>query len=153
MSAHAKIDQIDKVILKKLLKDARFNLSEIAKKCNLSTTSIFKRFEKMKKNGIINGTTIILDLTEEHKEFALAITIGSDPKFEEQIIKEIKKNPKILDCSPIIGNYDLFAAAFIQDYEEMATIRDYIKKIPGVLSVGFTANLDRDFYFSQNLIW
>ena len=96
MDSQVNLDKIDTIILKSLIKEARTNFSDIAQKCSISTNSIVKRFNKMKKSGIINGTTLLIDLSESHNEFAIAIIINSIFKGERQIIEQIRMIPNII---------------------------------------------------------
>ena len=56
-----KLDEIDKKIVRILQKDVRTPFKEIAHHCNISTDTIKKRYNKMKENNVIRGTTIVLD--------------------------------------------------------------------------------------------
>lgn len=56
-----KVDSTDAFILKNLLGDARKNFSDMAKKIDLSSTAIRNRFLNLEKNGIITGSTILLN--------------------------------------------------------------------------------------------
>ncbi|MHA1833624.1 MAG: Lrp/AsnC family transcriptional regulator [Candidatus Baldrarchaeia archaeon] len=45
-----------------LQRDGRTPFTDVAKKCKVSTDAIIRRFNKMKKMGIISGTTVYLIL-------------------------------------------------------------------------------------------
>ncbi len=152
MDSQVNLDKIDTIVLKSLIKDARTNFSDIAQKCGISTNSIVKRFNKMKKSGIINGTTLLIDLSESHSEFAIAIIINSILKWERQIIEQIRMIPNIIECYPAIGNHNIYATAFTKNIEEIGKLKETLKKIKGIRKIGITANLDRNFFFPENLI-
>jgi Lrp/AsnC family transcriptional regulator for asnA, asnC and gidA len=61
MSHNVKIDQIDLKLIRALQKDARTSFADVARDCGVSTDTISKRFRKMKKAGIVRGTTILLN--------------------------------------------------------------------------------------------
>ena len=63
------IDEIDKNVLRMLQNDARTPFKEIADKCNVSTDTIKNRFNMLKKNGIIRGTTILIATHDERLKF------------------------------------------------------------------------------------
>jgi len=147
------IDEVDKIILKKLLKDVRTNFSDIAEELEISVTAVVKRFKKMKKMGVIMGTTLILDLSENKKLFALAIRIDLvDHSFEKEVIEKIKQVKSVMTCIPVIGNFDIFVVAYTRNIDEIKVIRDRLRKIPGVEKIGITTNLEKNFLFVENLL-
>jgi len=147
------IDEIDKIILKKLLADVRTNFSDIAKELDISVTAVMKRFKKMKTMGVIVGTTLILDLSENKKMFALAIRIDlADQSYEKEVIEKIKQLKSVVNCIPVIGNYDIFVVAYTRNIDEIKVIRDRLRKIPGVEKIEITTNLERNFLSVENLL-
>ncbi|MDG6223040.1 MAG: Lrp/AsnC family transcriptional regulator [Candidatus Bathyarchaeota archaeon] len=147
------LDDIDKIMLKKLLVDVRTSFSDIAKELDVSVVAVVKRFNKLKKMGVIAGTTLVLDLSENEKMFALAITIDLiNQSYEKEVTEKIKKIKTIMECIPVIGNYDIFAVAYTRNIDEIKGIQDRIKKIPGVEKIKISTNLDKNFLFVENII-
>lgn len=147
------LDGVDKIILKTLLADVRTNFSDIAKELDISVAAVAKRFNKLKKTGVIAGTVLVLDLSENKKMFVVVILIDLvDQSYEEEVIKKIKKIKTVMDCIPVIGNYDVFAVAFIRNIDEIKGLRDRIKKINGVEKIGISTNLDKDFLCVENIL-
>jgi len=61
MPSQVKLDEIDVNIIRVLQRDARTNFADIAKDSGVSIDTISKRFKKMKRAGIIRGTTVLLN--------------------------------------------------------------------------------------------
>ena len=57
----AKLDELDRAILKILMDDARTPYAEMAKQFNVSPATIHVRIEKMKSADIIQGTEVIVN--------------------------------------------------------------------------------------------
>ncbi|MCW8802287.1 MAG: Lrp/AsnC family transcriptional regulator [Candidatus Bathyarchaeota archaeon] len=147
------IDDLDKIILKKLLADARTNFSDLAKELEISVPAVVKRFNKMKKIGLIVGTSLVLDLSENKNMFVQAIRIDLvDQSYENEVIEKIKKIKSVLNCIPVIGNYDIFVVAYTRNIDDIKVIRDRIRKISGIEKIGMSTNLDEDFLFVENLL-
>jgi len=147
------IDDVDKVILKKLLADARANFSDLAKELNISVPAVVKRFKKMKKMGLIVGTSLVLDLSENKNMFVQAIRIELvDQFYENEVIEKIKKIKSVMKCIPVIGNYDIFVVAYTRSIDDIKVIRDRIRKISGIEKIGMSTNLDEDFLYVENLL-
>ncbi|POF60987.1 transcriptional regulator AsnC, partial [Vibrio vulnificus] len=60
-SANAKIDDLDRAILKTLMADAKTPYAEMAKQFNVSPATIHVRIEKMKAAEIIEGTEVVVN--------------------------------------------------------------------------------------------
>ncbi|MBN2260512.1 MAG: Lrp/AsnC family transcriptional regulator [Clostridiales bacterium] len=147
------IDDADKVILKKLLADARANFSDLAKELNISVPAVVKRFKKMKKIGLIVGTSLVLDLSENKNMFVQAIRIELvDQSYQNEVIEKIKKIKSVLNCIPVIGNYDIFVVAYTRNIDDIKVIRDRIRKISGIEKIEMSTNLDEDFLYVENLL-
>jgi Lrp/AsnC family transcriptional regulator for asnA, asnC and gidA len=147
------LDQLDKAILRRLLENARSSFSNIAKEHNVSVYAITKRFNKLKRNGIISGTIILLDLTQNQQEFSLAITVDLfSQKKEKDVIEKIKEIKNVVFCTPVIGNHHLFVYASVINFEQIEKIRKNIKKIENVKRIAITSNLDKYYTFFINLL-
>jgi len=59
-----KLDKIDITILEMLKKDARTSFREIARKLDVSPDTISNRFERLKEQGIIINSTVIINPTK-----------------------------------------------------------------------------------------
>ncbi len=125
--AKAKLDEIDIKTLRILQRDGRTPFTDIAKKCKVSTDTIIRRFNKMKKMGIISGTTVLLNPKKLGYEHIASFCID--------VIKFIQKIPEVLICVPSIGRCNLFSIAIFKDITRLSEVRDLIKSYPHVKSV------------------
>ncbi|MFW6122050.1 MAG: Lrp/AsnC family transcriptional regulator, partial [Petrotogales bacterium] len=55
-----KLDKIDSTILGMMKEDARTSFREIARKLKVSPDTISKRFERLKEQGIIVDSTVVI---------------------------------------------------------------------------------------------
>jgi Lrp/AsnC family transcriptional regulator for asnA, asnC and gidA len=150
MEKRTKIDDVDVKILQALLRDARTNFVDIAKECNLSITAITQRYQKMKKNGTIKGTTLIIDSNSKNQH-NLSVDIKAQSGTETSIIEAIKNLPRVRNCFKVIGNYDIHAAIRVESLEQIAEIKKSIEKEKGVLQIEITTSLDKLYSFPNNL--
>ena len=145
------IDEIDAKILRALLKDARTNFTDIAKDCNLSTTSIVKRFYKLKLNGVIQGTSLRLNLKDFGYNYRLSIDINTEGVNETDFLKMCKKIPNSIACYQVVGKYDFHLVINIRNIEEIEQIRHELKKQKGVKNIALTASYEAGT-FPENLL-
>ena len=60
----AGIDSIDAKLITLLLKDARTKTKDLAKACGLSSTAVGNRIKKLKENGTITGSALVVKMSE-----------------------------------------------------------------------------------------
>jgi len=149
--SQVKIDEIDVKILKALLKDARTSFTDIARDCGVSTAAIVERFYKLKRFGVIAGSSIRVDLEKFGYKFRLLIDVNIDGGYESQIVENCKKMIDSFSCYQVIGKYDLHAVVYIKSFDEIEQIRNMIKRQKGVRRVGLTAAYEGGV-FPENLL-
>jgi len=151
MKAPPKIDSVDIKILRALSKDARKNFADIAKDCNLSITAITQRYRKMRRNGIITGTSLIVASDPQDKR-SISVDLKVEGDSEKSIIEEMKKIPQLKNCLKVIGKYDVHAGIRVNSLEQIDKIKRTLEKMKGVLEIDITISLDRLFFFPENLV-
>ena len=133
--AKVRLDEVDAKILRILQRDGRTPFTYIAKKCNVSTDTIIRRFNKMKKMGIISGTTILLNPKKLGYKHIASFCIDANYPYINDVINFIRKIPEVLICVPSIGKCNLFSVAIFKDITRLSEVRDLIKSYPHVKNV------------------
>lgn len=142
MQAKIKLDDVEIIILKALLKDARANFADIAKECNLSITAVTQRYRKLKRNGTITGTTIIVNAPNSQRQHFTSIDIKAESQHENTIIEAIKKLPRIRLCFKTIGKYNIHASIITESLEQIDKVKNEIRQLKGVLEIEITMGLE-----------
>jgi DNA-binding Lrp family transcriptional regulator len=131
-----KMDKLDKLILIELLKDAQQSFVKIAKKLGASPYTVRKRYEKMKKDGMIHHCIVSLDLSKlgyQGKAFLLITTAPHKDKSET--ISALTKIRNIIVVTEIIGPFDILAIAPIIDLVSIRTLVNEVRRSPNVQRV------------------
>jgi DNA-binding Lrp family transcriptional regulator len=130
-----KFDEVDLNLLRNLQREARTNFADIAKECDVSVDTIIKRFQRMKRNGIIKGTTILLD--PRHLGFGClaSLEIGVEPQHIPAIVDQIRQQPGVTFCSPCVGAHNVFAVAILQSIDQLNSLKDTVKGLGWVREV------------------
>ena len=128
----AKIDEIDLKIADWLSINGQIPLSKIAENIGVSTNSVVKRYNNLKKNGAIK-VTIQIDLRKiGYRALAIFFTtfaLKADPSL---IIDQIGRIPDIINIMKTSGDYDLAVYAMIRDIDQLLAIQGEFTKIPGI---------------------
>ena len=130
-----KLDNIDMTILETLKKDARISFREIARVLNVSPDTIINRFERLKEQGVIVSSTVIINPKKIGYSFIARFGIDVKPAYSSQVLEEIIKIPSVIVASKLVGKYDLISIIVVKNFQHLCELRDYILEMPHVEKV------------------
>jgi Lrp/AsnC family transcriptional regulator for asnA, asnC and gidA len=146
----AEIDEIDVNIIRALQRDARANFSDIARDCGVSTDTISKRFRKMRRAGIIKGTTILLNPKSFGYDCVASLGIDVIYPHLEDVVEFIHRMPEIVFCTTSMGRYDVFCIAVLRNVGRLSQVKDLIKGHPVVREVTTSIWVDEILLCPEN---
>jgi Lrp/AsnC family leucine-responsive transcriptional regulator len=136
MDTTVDIDVIDDLILHLLLKDAQIGLKEISEKCGISSVAAFKRINRLKKLGVITGSTLFTPLEIYDYKIIAFIEIETEIKADpNEILKFFREHTCLIEPSLSIGKYDLHALIYAKDFDQLNGIVEMIKRRSGIRKV------------------
>jgi Lrp/AsnC family transcriptional regulator for asnA, asnC and gidA len=130
-----KLDKIDFTILEMLIEDARTSFREIARKLQVSPDTVSKRFERLKKEGVIVDSTVVIDPGKVGYSFIARFGIDVKPAYSSQVLKEIIKIPSVIVASKLVGKYDLISIIVVKSFQHLCELRENILEMPYVEKV------------------
>ncbi len=145
------MDDLDYLILGELLKDASLSFVEIAGKVGTTPYTVRRRYEKMKKEGVIFRSIVSINLFKlgyQGKAFLLITVAPNANKLET--ISFIKNIKNVMVVTETIGPYDLMAIAPISDLKSIQTLITEARKAPHIQRVEFSCINYVDFPVTQN---
>ncbi len=113
------LDKLDVQILRCLAGDCRLSYRQIAKKLNVSTSTVSKRIKKLQESKIINSFIPLIDanaLNLVMYAIGLKVKPGSSPKEVAELIKPLAYVSHIFITA---GTYDLIVVGVARDLQEM----------------------------------
>jgi Lrp/AsnC family transcriptional regulator for asnA, asnC and gidA len=122
------LDKIDQEILTQLLIKPQKPFLKISEELGISPMTVKIRYEKMKKVGLIMGTSIMLDLSKigfQGKAF-LHIT-KSDDQNPEMLIETLNQIPNVFLVTGIIGAFDILVMLAFRDLTDVKEVIDRIR--------------------------
>ena len=144
------IDQIDEKIIRMLQEDARTSFKEIARQCGVSTDTITNHFNLMKKNGVIRGTTIILDPKKSDKKIIVIMGIQITHPYSDQVLSTVNKVPGVCVATKAMGYFDIEAIAILKDIEQIGTTKNMIEDFQQVKNVNVDILVDKPLLCPKN---
>ena len=127
-----KFDDTDIKIIRNLQRDARTNFVDIAKERDVSVDTIIKRFHRLQKNGVIRGTTILLDPRRFGFDNLASLEVSVEPIHVTSVVEQIRTQPGVVFCTPSMGMQNIFTIAVLRSMKELNVLRESIKGLAHV---------------------
>ena len=135
MRVEERIDPVDLKILDILLKDARTNLNQIAKECNLSSSAILSRIKKLKEEGTIVSFGLHVKKGALGYPYEATVGVMAETSKNQSAAEEIRKNPNVIVCTKSIGKFNMCCLVIAKNMEDFDRATQRIKNVPGVKEI------------------
>ena len=145
------MDEIDIEIIKILSKDARTPFKRIAKKLGIGTDTVFRRFKKLQRKGIILGSTVVLS----SRACGYAGLCGVFIKLEgganiSSVQSKLAKIPQLGDTVQIWGDYDFYIDVYFRDFEDILTLVSRLMEIKEIVAMDPMIYVLQEWSFPPN---
>lgn len=101
------MDQIDREIIKMLQRNARTPLKAIAQEVHLSIPAVSARVERMEREHVICGYTMLADPVKMGYHITAFINMELKPEQKEGFCRFIRGIKNVAECSHITGAYSM----------------------------------------------
>ncbi|MEL7205836.1 MAG: Lrp/AsnC family transcriptional regulator [Pseudomonadota bacterium] len=105
----ARLDDLDRKILRELQADASQSLDDIAKTVGSSKTPVWNRIRKMREGGVIGHQTVVLDAEKLGFEacfFVLIRTSEHEAEWQARFLSALRARPEVLEAHRLAGDID-----------------------------------------------
>ncbi len=143
----ARIDALDRKILKLIMGNARIAFLEVARMCGVSGAAIHQRVQRLINIGVIKGSEFILSPTKiGYQTCAFIGVFLKEAGSFNQVVSAMEKIPEIVECHYTTGRYAIFIKIYARSNEHMKHIlSDCIQQIPGIASTETIISLEETF--------
>ncbi|MCX8151363.1 MAG: Lrp/AsnC family transcriptional regulator [Candidatus Bathyarchaeota archaeon] len=121
------MDPLQAKILKVLLVDGRKNAAEIAKEIGISKEEVHKKYQEMKRVGIIKGATIHINYKSFGYKAVGHLLITVDPRQADQLIAHFKKIPDIYAAYSNGPKCNVRVVTALKTLQKLEEVKDEIK--------------------------
>ena len=140
------MDETDMSILRELTENPQVPILRIAERIGVSPRTVQKKYQKMKDDGIIRRSSIIIDLSKIGYQGKAYLHITNTPGQDKELtVNALKKIPDIFLITEIIGEFDVLAIAAVKNYKSVINMVNTVKRIPSVDQVDATFVADTTF--------
>ena len=131
-------DEIDLQIIRELSKDSRMSFRKIANKLSMSTDTIARRYERLKRNGTIVPRIQINIAKVGYQAIAHFFLKFSPQSKATEIIGEIIKIPDVFYIMESTGDYNLGALLHVKNTEQILETGELLSRQSGVQRIETT---------------
>jgi Lrp/AsnC family transcriptional regulator len=115
------IDRIDREILRVLQDDAELSAAAVGEKIGLSQSPCWRRIQRLKDEGLIQGQMIKLD----RKKLGFDVMVFAQVKLTAhgrsqvpEFAETLRRFPEVQECHLVLGNIDFLLRIVARDIEE-----------------------------------
>ncbi len=127
-----KISTTDELLLSLLRENARASTAQIARRLNLSRTTVQSRIERLERGGVISGYTVRVRDDFERGHIRAHIMITVHPKQATTVVAALRAMPELRLLHSVSGAYDLIAVGVVPTVDAMDQLTDRIGAMEGV---------------------
>ena len=130
----AKIDNLDKKILKIITQNARIPFKEVAEECGVSRAAIHQRVQRMIDLDIIVGSGYHINPKVLGYNTCTYIGVRLEKgSLYKNVVPEFEKIPEVVQCHFTTGPYTMLIKLYARDNDHlMELLNGKIQEIPGV---------------------
>lgn len=148
------LDEIDKKILRELLKNSNRSQREIAKAVGVSVATVINHVQRLESAGVIKEYTVMLDYERLGYELTaiIEITVARGKLLEVQ--KAVSKLPYVCAVYDITGEVDSIAVAKFRTRQELSEFPKALLSMPDIERTNTHVVLNtmkEDFRMADNL--
>ena len=130
--ANPTLDPTDRALLALLRDDARAPTAELARKLNLSRTTVQSRMERLQRQRVIAGFTITVPDELEASLVRAHVLITLAPRRSGAIEQALRKIAELRVLHSVSGPFDLIAIVAAASIGELDALIDRIGQLDGV---------------------
>lgn len=127
-----RITAADEQLLSVLREDARASTAQIARRLQLSRTTVQSRIQRLERDGVIRGYTVRVADEVERDRLRAQILVTVLPKQTAAVVRALHQMPEVRSLHSVSGSHDMVAMAVAATPHDMDVLTDRIGEIDGV---------------------
>lgn len=125
-------DATDTALLALLRENARTPAAELARRLQLSRTTVQSRIERLERQGVVTGYSVVVADEIEAQLVRAHVLITLAPRQSGAIEHALRKIPEVRVLHSVSGPFDLIAIVAAASIGELDTLIDRIGTVDGV---------------------
>src|SRR5580704_9082619 len=126
------LDDLDRVILKELMTDARQSFRDLSKKAHASVVTVAQRVRKMEKAGVIKGYSVQVSTEELGYEITTVTEVTVSKGKVVEVERDIAKLPHVCAVYDVTGEEDSIVISKFRSRSELSDFTKAVLALPHV---------------------
>jgi len=126
------LDNIDQGLIALLRNDARMPVAKLAAAAGISRATATARIDKLRREGVIAGFTVVLQSNVESSCVRAITMIEIDGKQEEAVTQRLMGMPEVRQLSTTNGRWDVVAEIEAPTISSLDELLRAIRQIDGI---------------------
>ena len=139
------MNKTDQKLISLLQEDARRSTTSLAQALGVSRATVQNRLQRLEREGVIRGYTLVLGEDYEHGQVSASVLIKVQQKLTARTTRELKSMPETRSLQAISGDYDLIAVVQAASTERLSHTLDEIANLEGVERTNSSVILETKF--------
>ena len=128
------MDKTDRQIIKFLVEDGSMPFSKIAKNIGVSTDTVIRRYNALKREGVIISAMWNFDFQKCGIKGRVDILIRMDAQANPNILaKKVSRIKNVFSVSHTEGDYDILAIGYFSDFDDLNQITDSLSEVKEIM--------------------
>ncbi len=139
------LDDLDRAILRELMRDGRMTNVEVAERVHLSPSACLRRVRALEERGVIESYVALLDAVRAGLTGAAFVFVTLEQQGRAMLDafeREARRHPEITECYLLAGTADYLLRIVFRDSRDLERIHtEILTQLPGVSRVQSTLSL------------
>jgi DNA-binding Lrp family transcriptional regulator len=122
----------DEKLIALLRVNAREPVASLARKLQVSRTTVQDRLQRLEDSGVIAGYSLKLGSEVDRGGISAYVTISVEPRRQIDVAQSVSRLPQVETLHTVSGKFDLMAQVKTATAEDMDKLIDRIGQLPGV---------------------
>ncbi|MEK6970278.1 MAG: Lrp/AsnC family transcriptional regulator [archaeon] len=131
----ASLDKIDLLVLRRLLEDGRASFSQLARETALTDVAIKKRFDRLKRQGVIRSIAAELDLDVLGFTKPVYVLLKTEAGMNKQIAKRLGELEHIVEFHELLGEHHFMLKLVSPDMVHVKRYLDELGNVEGIKEI------------------
>jgi Lrp/AsnC family transcriptional regulator, leucine-responsive regulatory protein len=139
------LDDIDRAILRELMRNGRMTNAELAERVHLSPSACLRRVRALEESGVIDGYVMLVDAAKADLAEAASVFVTLEQQGRAMLDafeRDARRHPEITECYLLAGAADYLLRIVFRDSRDFERIHtEILTQMPGVSRVQSTLPL------------
>jgi DNA-binding Lrp family transcriptional regulator len=137
ISLSAKLDEIDREIVKHLRENARTTFVDIGKALGVSDATVYNRVKRLTEMSVITKFTVEVDEAAIGRGTSGFILVNVKPGAVKEVSRKLVEMEKIREVHEVHGSEDLIVKVGAKNLRKLRSVILKVREIPDVVQTEF----------------